>query len=791
MKDSPTTEQKLIEEISSLKQKIRELEQSEEEARRLASIVRHSRDLINLAKPDGRMVFINDAGRKMLGISGEDIDHINIMDLIPGHLKDKVLQEVLTEIRAKGAWEGNLQYINMKTGDLTDVHTIAFSITDPETGKTQLLANVSQDITDRVRSEQALRESEEKYRDIFENAIEGIFQSTPDGHILDINPAFARIFGYNSPQDMMSDIADIEKQLYVDPLERVKFTELLEKNGVVEDFEVQEYRKDGTRVWILLNARTIRGPDGTVLYYEGTANDITEHKKIREELRMSDAMYRTIFDNSGTSMIIIDENTTIVLCNSEWVKLSGYSREENEGKKSWTEFVHEEDLIAMRRYHSNRRVDPGDAPRQYEFRFIDRFGNIHNMINTVAMIPGTKLSVAAQIDITSQKQAETDKIKLQSQLLQSQKMEAIGTLAGGIAHDFNNILTAITGYSSLLQMDMDDDDQRKHYVDQILASSQKAANLTQSLLAFSRKQTIELKPCPVNNVIEGVTKLLKRLLTEDIDLRVTLADKDIFVMCDVGQIDQVLINLATNARDAMPGGGLLALTAREVMLDDEFVRAHGFGKPGGYALISISDTGCGMDERTREKIFEPFFTTKDVGKGTGLGLSIVYGIIRQHDGFIYVYSEPGKGTTFNVYIPLTGIRAEEPARRPAEVRGGTETILVAEDNNESRGFLKETLTRKGYRVIEAIDGEDALWRFGENKDAVDLLILDVVMPRKNGKEVYEEIRRTKPDVRVLFASGYTGDVVFDKGVEREAFDFIEKPVSPNDLLLKIREILDR
>jgi len=338
---------------------------------------------------------------------------------------------------------------------------------------------------------------------------------------------------------------------------------------------------------------------------------------------------------------------------------------------------------------------------------------------------------------------------------------------------------------------MDEDDPLRIYVERMLVSSEKAVNLTQSLLAFSRKQVIKLQPQTVSTIIRGIEKILQRLLTEDIELKVMTADKDITILADLTQIDQVLLNLATNARDAMPKGGVLLIETEEVQIDHEFTRSHGYGEPGDYALISVTDSGTGMDEMTKQKIFEPFFTTKEVGKGTGLGLSIVYGIVKQHNGYINVVSEPGEGTSFRIYLPATKTTAEEADRIPTDVEGGTETILLAEDNTDLRKLLREVLASKGYTTIEATDGEAALELFLEHKDSIDLLILDVVMPKKNGKEVFDEVRKVQPGVKALFTSGYTGDVVLDKGVHDGVVDFIQKPLSPNELLLKVRTVLDK
>ncbi len=394
--------------------------------------------------------------------------------------------------------------------------------------------------------------------------------------------------------------------------------------------------------------------------------------------------------------------------------------------------------------------------------------------------------------IIVRKQVENEKEKLHHQLLQAQKMEAVGQLAGGIAHDFNNILTAIISYGSLLKMKMKEDDPLSSYADHILSSSEKAANLTQSLLAFSRKQIVNKKSVDINGIIRKSENLLVRIISEDIELKTVLTEGDLTAMADPLQIEQIFMNLATNARDAMPHGGKLEIETKIVDLDETFVKTHGYGKIGRYALISVSDTGIGMDERIRDKIFEPFFTTKEVGKGTGLGLSIVYGIIKQHGGYIGVYGEPEKGTTFNIYLPLIRTEAEEAQPKVVDIiKRGIETILLADDNSEVRAGAKAMLEEFGYKIIEATDGEDAIVKFKRYKDRIKLVILDVIMPKKNGKEAYKEIRRISPDIKVIFTSGYTADIIQQKGILSEGSGFVHKPITPQVLLNKVREILDR
>jgi len=386
----------------------------------------------------------------------------------------------------------------------------------------------------------------------------------------------------------------------------------------------------------------------------------------------------------------------------------------------------------------------------------------------------------------------TDRMHLETQLRSAQKMEAIGVLAGGIAHDFNNILTAIIGYATILQMQIPKNDPLLHNVEHILASSERAVHLIKSLLAYSRRQIVEPRLVKVNDIVRTVKKIFPSLLREDIELRTTLSDEPLTINADPGQIEQILMNLLTNARDAMPEGGKLFIETGKIDLDEGFYYAHGYGTPGSYALIIVSDTGMGMSRETTEKIFDPFFTTKEVGKGTGLGLAMVYGIIKQHKGYINVYSEPGRGATFKIYIPLVPVQTQDATKSesPPQTGGGTETILIAEDDEAVRRMTTAVLEDAGYTIVEARDGEEAVREFSESRKPIHLVILDVIMPKKNGKAVYDEIRRLRPDVKVLFTSGYTADVLETQALVGLDVRFLQKPASPRVLLKTVRETLD-
>ncbi len=401
-----------------------------------------------------------------------------------------------------------------------------------------------------------------------------------------------------------------------------------------------------------------------------------------------------------------------------------------------------------------------------------------------------ELAAAFNTMAESLKMRDKEKDDLTQQLLQAQKMEAMGTLAGGVAHDFNNILTGIIGYGSLLRDELPANSAYADYASEIINASNKASDLTQRLLAFSKKQVINPKVINLNNSIINLNKLLLRLINENIDLRVQLSEEDTFIIADEGQMEQVLINLVTNARDAMPDGGVLTISTESGATEGGVLKPRRLNETGKYVKLTVSDTGKGIDAETRGRIFDPFFTTKEVGKGTGLGLSIVYGIISQCNGFVEVESEPSKKTSLIIYLPLTDpVYEDEECESLLMPQGNNETVLFAEDDFAVRMLGKKLLTKHGYRVIEAEDGDDAVLKFLQNKDSVNVLLLDVIMPKKNGKQVFEEIRKTRPDIRALFTSGYTYDVIGKQNIQDEGLDFISKPLQPYELLRRLRAVV--
>jgi PAS domain S-box-containing protein len=516
-----------------------------------------------------------------------------------------------------------------------------------------------------------------------------------------------------------------------------------------------------------------------------TAALVVQQAAADEAVRNSEARYHMLFEASADGILIADSETKAFrYANPALCRMLGYTEEEL--RTMSVADIHPKDALAgvVAEFEAQVRKEKALA---VDIPCLRKDGTIvYADINSVPIrIDDAVCNVGFFRDTTERR-------VLEAQLLQAQKMEAVGLLAGGIAHDFNNILTAIIGYSTFLQMKMKEGDSLKHHADQIIAAAQRAARLTQSLLTFSRKQIINPKPIDLNDIIRTVEKFLIRIIGEDIELKTALTEERLIVMADGSQVEQLLMNLATNARDAMPEGGLLTISTSRLAMDAEFIKAHGYGKPGPSALISVEDTGIGMDRKTQEKIFEPFFTTKEVGKGTGLGLSIAYGIVKQHNGYINLYSEPEKGTTFRIYFPITqsAVEKAEPQDKEAP-RGGTETILLGEDDPAVRQLTRIILEQFGYTVIEALDGEEAVAKFTENQPKIRLLLLDIVMPKKSGKAVSEEIKKMGADVRVLYTSGYTANIIHQKGILEEGLNFITKPFAPRDLLRKVREVLDQ
>jgi len=512
-------------------------------------------------------------------------------------------------------------------------------------------------------------------------------------------------------------------------------------------------------------------------------------RSMENQIMFSARQWAVSFDAMAYGVSIHGADRTVLNANRAICRMIGKTAEEVIGKKCFQVFHGMDSPIAGCPLETSMRS------RQQEYMEVfEPFLNKWLAVSTSPVLDengGVVTMVHTVHDITSQKKAEEERTLLEGQLRHAQKMEAIGTLAGGIAHDFNNLLNVIMGYGSIVMDGLGKDNPLGGQMNEVLAAAEKAAQLTNRLLLFSRKEMPEVKPVNVNELVVGIQKMLLRIIGEDIDLNMKIADKCLQVMADSAQIEQVLMNLATNARDAMPTGGTLTITAGVEEIGDAFIAACGYGKPGMFARITVSDTGCGMDCEVQKNIFEPFFTTKEIGKGTGLGLAISYGIVKQHGGYLKVSSQVGKGATFKLYLPLMDESALSPgmAEASAPVTGGNETVLVAEDDAAVRELTKIVLESFGYRVVLAMDGEDAIAQFAENREKIQLVILDLIMPKKSGQEVYEEISKMAPGIKTLFSSGYSGDMISRLKIDKK-LNFIQKPFAPKVFLNKVRAVLD-
>lgn len=653
--------------------------------------------------------------------------------------------------------------------------------------KNQTLAALM-DVTERKKAEQSLKESEEALRTIFENVHDAIFVHDLQGRVLDANRRMLDLYGVTKEEAARMSIAE-DFSTANNPLEDLtdRWTRVLQGEPITFEWEAKRPH-DGLKfdVEVALERIHLRNQDVVL----ANVRDISIRKATEMMLRENEAKFRLLTEHSTDSIMRLDKNHRHLYVNPVVKQQSGILREEFIGK-THEEMGFPKELCALWSGAIDDVFQSGET-RRIEFQLPNGIW-IDWMLIPELDHPGQVASVIASgRDITERKRAEEEKARLEDQIVHSQKMQAIGQLAGGVAHDFNNIITVILGFGALAQMALRNGQPvRREYIDQILESAHKAANLTQSLLAFSRKQQIKLEPRNLNDIVATTGKLLKRLLTEDIDLKITCHPKDLVVLADPTQIDQILINLVANARDAMPKGGSLTLETSAASIDDEFRRMHGYGKSGNYAVLSVSDTGVGMDEATKKRIFEPFFTTKELGRGTGLGLATAYGIVKQHSGYINVHTGPFLGATFRIYLPLAGmdVRSEE-LQASQEIKGGTETILVVEDEPSVRNLITMTLRYYGYTTLEATNGVEGVRQFQENRDRIDLVLLDVVMPNMNGKEAYEEISKTRPGTKVIFMSGYTKDVLTQKGVEAKGAKYISKPLSSRVLLDKVRQVLD-
>ena len=527
------------------------------------------------------------------------------------------------------------------------------------------------------------------------------------------------------------------------------------------------------------------GPDGAVRFYDGIVEDITQSKRVQEALEESEERYRTLFEAANDGVALVKDGRFREI-NRKVLELFQRSEAEMLGGSpaAFSPERQPDGGLSAERSLELLRLAEGGVPQRYRWNYRRPDQSVFTVeisLNRLAL-RGENYLLVIMRDITAQ-------LRLEDELRQAQKMEALGRLAGGIAHDFNNLLTVINGYAALLLRKMGRTSPFWTQVEEIAKAGERATRLTQQLLAFSRKQVIQPQLLHLSRVVTDSLEMLRRVIGEHIDLATSLEPRPAAIRADTGQLQQVLMNLVVNARDAMPSGGRMLIATRNVELDGEYCAAHPGTAPGAYVSLAVSDTGIGMDEKTQRHIFEPFFTTKPMGKGTGLGLSTVYGIVRQNQGSIVVASECGKGTTLTIYLPQVAEAAGQPAPEgSSESPPGSGTILLVEDQPAVRRLGAEVLRTLGYHVLEASGGREAL-QLAQQQEPIHLLLTDVMMPGMNGQELAERMRPLHPEARILFMSGFTADVISRKGLMAPDVDFIPKPFSPEALGTKVRQML--
>jgi PAS domain S-box-containing protein len=642
----------------------------------------------------------------------------------------------------------------------------------------------------KLAQQQQAQAAQQRLTEILENTSDLVSMATPDTRQAYLNRAGRRLAGWGIDETLDERmIADLHPAWALAKIEKEGLPTAL-ADGIWQG-DVAILNQEGREIPVSQVILCHRGPDGTVDHFSTIMRDLRTRKRVEEQLRQSEERFRLTLATSPDAINISRlEDGVFVDINDRFTQLMGFTRDDVIGKSSlsinmWHDAADRQKLV--------HRLKEKGVCNDLEVRFRLKDGSVGTGLVSARIIElqGVAHIISITRDITRVKKAEAERENLQAQLYQAQKMEAVGQLAGGVAHDFNNMLSVVIGHTEMALLNPNLSQDLQSRLNTIHQTSLRSADLVRQLLAFARKQTANPKVLNINKTIDGMLGMLRRLIGEDIDLAWIPCRNPGTMRIDPSQMDQILANLVVNARDAIAGVGKITIETAAVVIDEAYCTNHVYAKPGTYVLLTVSDNGCGMDPETLAQIFEPFFTTKIVGHGTGLGLATVYGIIKQNKGFINVYSEPGQGTTFRIYLPAadavpaddsTGIKSDASLE-------GSETLLVVEDDRDMLQLTRSILETLGYRVLTAMTPQDAIALATRHGHFIDLLISDVVMPEMNGRQLAQRLCEIAPDLKCLFMSGYTANVIAQSGVLDPGVHFIQKPFSVNDLAVKVKEVL--